>query len=52
MLSRKTQAIIHHDLIKVLLENTKTNEEFFEAALYALEIITTEIKICNRIVKK
>lgn len=48
MLSRKTQAIIHYDLIEVLIQNTKTDEEFLEALTYALEIIKMEINYAKK----
>ena len=51
MLTRKTKAIIHHNLIKILLENTKTDAEFYEAVLYVSELMDIELKICDRVLE-
>ena len=42
-MDRKEKSIMHKELIDLLVNNAKNDEEYFNRLLYALQIISTEL---------
>lgn len=42
-MDRKTKAILHKELIDLLLKDTQNDDEFFSKLLYTLQIISNEL---------
>lgn len=42
-MDRKTKAVLHKELINLLLKDTQNDDDFFSRLLYALQIISNEL---------
>lgn len=42
-MDKKTKAILHHELIDLLLKDTQNDDDFFSRLVYALKIISDEL---------
>ena len=42
-MDRKAKAILHKELIDLLLKDTQDDDDFFDRLLYALQIISNEL---------
>lgn len=42
-MDRKTKAVLHKELIDLLLKDTQNDDEFFSRLLYALQVISNEL---------
>lgn len=42
-MDRKNKAVLHKELIDLLLKDTQNDDDFFSRLLYALQIISNEL---------
>lgn len=42
-MNRKTKAILHNELIDLLLKDAQNDDEFFSRLVYALKVISDEL---------